>query len=152
MLQIWHGGRASHSKINGGLQTWGPSAIAIKGKNRRVNEDQEVPHEMTVEEIKQVVKEFRQGAENAKKAGFDGLELHGANGYLIDEFLRDGANQRKDLYGGSPENRCRFPLEVMDQLIEVFGKDRVGIRVSPVGRFNDMFDSQPLETYSYLLK
>ena len=107
---------------------------------------------MTKDEIKQVVNEFKAGAENAKKAGFDGIELHGANGYLVDQFLRDGSNHRTDEYGGSPENRCRFALEVMDALCEVFEKGKVGIRISPTGRVNDMYDSDPLATFCCLLK
>lgn len=116
-----------------------------------LKEDYPVPHEMTVDEIKSVLKEFRTGAENAKKAGFDGIELNAANGFLVDQFLRDGTNTRQDEYGGSAEKRCRFCLEVMDELIAVFGKDRTGIRVSPVGRSEEMFDSNPLVTYSYLM-
>ena len=110
------------------------------------------PHSMTKEEIKEVIQEFRKGAENAKKAGFDAIMLHGANGYLVDQFLRDWTNKRTDEYGGSIENRCRFALEVLDELIAVFGKDRTGIRLSPTGRSNDMFDSDPLPLFSYLLK
>ena len=102
--------------------------------------------------MEQVKQWFRQGALNAKEAGIDGLELHGANGYLIDTFIRDTTNKRTDKYGGSVENRCRFPLEVLDVLIEVYGAKKVGIKLSPVGRFQDMFDSNPKETYTYLVK
>ena len=91
-----------------------------------------------------------QGAENAKAAGFDGVELHGANGYLLDQFLRDGANQRTDAYGGRIENRARLPLEVTKAVIDVWGADRVGYRISPNGAFNAMSDSNPLRTFSYL--
>ncbi len=101
--------------------------------------------------MKEIVAQFKKGAERALKAGFDGLQLHGANGYLMDQFLRDATNKREDSYGGSVENRCRLPLEVMDALISVFGADRVGIKISPCGRFNDMFDSNPLELYTYFL-
>ena len=97
------------------------------------------PHSMTKEEIKEVIQEFRKGAENAKKAGFDAIMLHGANGYLVDQFLRDWTNKRTDEYGGSIENRCRFALEVLDELIAVFGKDRTGIRLSPNGRLNYIY-------------
>ena len=112
----------------------------------------EVPHELTIAEIKNIKQEFRIGAQNALKAGFDGIELHGANGYLIDQFLRDKTNRRIDEYGGSIENRCRLALEVMDELISVFGKDRVGIRISPTGRYNDMFDSNPKALYKHLIQ
>ena len=112
----------------------------------------DVPKEMTKEDMQEVLSQFRKGAIYAKNAGFDGVELHGANGYLIDQFLRDATNQRTDEYGGSAENRCRFPLQVLDVLIEEFGADKVAIRVSPLGRYNDMFDSDPISTYSYLIK
>jgi len=107
---------------------------------------------MTKDDIKKVIEQFRQGAINANEAGFDGVELPGANGYLVDNFLRTSANQRKDEYGSSAENRSRFCLEVIDALISVFGAKRVGLKLSPVGRYQDMFNENPLETYSYLLK
>ena len=94
--------------------------------------------------------EWRSAAARAKSAGFDGIEIHGANGYLLDQFTRDGSNQRTDEYGGSIENRIRFPLEVVDAVTGVFGADRVGYRVSPAGAFNDMSDSSPIETFSAL--
>jgi len=109
------------------------------------------PRAMVEEDFELVREQFRQGALNAKEAGFDGIELHGANGYLIDQFLRDGTNQRTDQYGGSIENRVRFPLEILDILIEVFGAKRVGIKLSPVGRFQDMYDSDPVALYAHLL-
>ena len=87
---------------------------------------------MTLDDIKQVIREFRIGAQNAKEAGFDGLELHGGHGYLIDQFLRNGTNKRTDEYGGSIQNRCRLALEVIDQLIDVFGSKKVGIKISPL--------------------
>ena len=149
-MQIWHAGRVAHPEHTG-EQNISPSAIAIRGNSRK-----DLPHvqpkEMTKEDIKTVLEQFRQGAINAKAAGFDGLELHGAGGYLVDSFLRDSANQRTDEYGGSVENRCRFALEVMDILIEVFGAKRVGAKFSPVGRFQDIYDSDPLKTYTYLLQ
>jgi len=106
---------------------------------------------LTEAEIKDVIEEFRKAAVLAKKAGFDGLQLHGANGYLVDQFLRDGVNKRTDKYGGSYENRSRFCLEVIDALISVFGSGRISVRLSPTGRINDMYDSNPLELMKYLL-
>lgn len=107
---------------------------------------------MTKDDIKEVIEQFRQGAKNAKEAGFDGLELHGANGYLVDQFLKDGTNKRTDEYGGSIQNRIKFCLEALDALISVYGADKVGIKLSPTGRYNDMYDSNPLELTKVLLK
>jgi len=149
-IQIWHGGRSAHPEVVK-EETLAPSAIAIRG-DLRTGLPHVVPKEMTKEDIKKVLEQFRQGALNAKQAGFDGIELHGANGYLVDQFLRDGSNHRTDEYGGSVENRARFCLEAIDILIEVFGASRVGIKLSPVGRYQDMYDSNPVATYSYLLQ
>ncbi|CAD8044049.1 unnamed protein product [Paramecium primaurelia] len=151
-LQIWHSGRATHSNLQGGQIPWAPSPIAINGVNYAVKQPHEVPHEMTIEDIKLVIQQFKEGAYRAKKAGFDAIELHGANGYLVDQFLRSHSNKRNDLYGGSVENRSRFCLEVIDELIQVFGKGRVGLKVSPLGRYNDMFDEDPIKLYTYLFK
>ncbi len=154
ILQIWHAGRAAHPDFHGGK-------IAISSTDSAIRENAhtskgKVPHQkpkaMEEEDFKNVTNAFRKGAENAKKAGFDALELHGANGYLMDQFLRDYPNQRKDKYGGSIENRCRFPLEIIDVLISVFGADRVGMKLSPCGRFQDMSDSDPVALYSYLFE
>ncbi|KAL4473221.1 hypothetical protein ABPG72_015602 [Tetrahymena utriculariae] len=151
MLQIWHCGRSANISQLGGKSPVAPSPIAINYKSRATGEDYPVPHELTIEEIKQVVQQFKQGAIYAKEAGFDGIELHGANGYLVDQFLRDGSNKRTDIYGGSAENRSRFCLEVLDALAEVFGYGRTALRISPTGRFNDMYDSDPIGLLSYLL-
>ena len=154
LLQIWHAGRAAHPELHQGKECISSSAEVMrdvchtpKGKLPHVT-----PRAMQKEDFKYVLESFRKGAENAKRAGFDGLELHGANGYLMDQFLRDSVNKRTDEYGGSVENRCRFPLEVLDQLIAVFGADRVGIKLSPCGRYQDISDSDPLALYSYLLE
>eukprot|EP01015_Nassula_variabilis_P010817 TRINITY_DN1880_c0_g1_i8.p1 TRINITY_DN1880_c0_g1~~TRINITY_DN1880_c0_g1_i8.p1 ORF type:complete len:342 (-),score=79.88 TRINITY_DN1880_c0_g1_i8:125-1150(-) len=151
-LQIWHGGRAVHPANVGGKPGLAPSPIAIRTQVFTVQgiKPHMTPKEMTEEEIKQMIQDFRKGAENAMKAGFDGLELHGANGYIVDSFLRDHTNRRQDQWGGSVENRTRFCLEVVDQLVSVFGPNRVGVKVTPNGRYNDMFDSNPLKTYTYL--
>jgi N-ethylmaleimide reductase len=152
-LQIWHCGRAaleeilgekplSCSNVKNRNPARGPNGPSVYGE----------PIAMTKEDMKHVLGEFRIGAENAKKAGFDGVELHGGYGYLIDCFLRDCANNRNDEYGGSIENRCRFPLEVVDVLIDVWGCERVGVKLNPVGRWNDMYDSDPVPLFSYFLK
>jgi N-ethylmaleimide reductase len=153
VLQIWHGGRACHPLMNGGAIPVSPSAIPItndeihtpNGKVAHVT-----PRALTDAEIPGIIAGFRAGAVNAKAAGFDGVEIHGANGYLLDEFLRDGANQRSGAYGGSVENRARLLLEVLDATIEVWGSDRVGLRVSPLNSYNSMVDSDPVATYSWL--
>ncbi|KAL4506994.1 hypothetical protein ABPG72_001415 [Tetrahymena utriculariae] len=150
-LQIWHGGRTTNKIQIEGRDPVAPSPIAINGINRYTNLSYDVPHELSIQEIKEVVEEFRKGAINAKNAGFDAIQLHGANSYLVDEFLKDSSNKRTDEYGGSIPNRCRFALEVIDVLISVFGAGRVSVRFSPTGRTNDMYDSNPLELMTYLL-
>jgi 2,4-dienoyl-CoA reductase-like NADH-dependent reductase (Old Yellow Enzyme family) len=149
-IQIWHAGRAAHPTQTG-EQNISSSATAIRG-NLRTNLPHVQPKAMTTEDLELVRQQFRQGALYAKEAGFDGIELHGANGYLMDQFLRDGVNQRTDEYGGSIENRCRFPLEIIDILIGVFGAKRVGMKMTPVGRWQDMYDSDPVALYSYFLQ
>jgi N-ethylmaleimide reductase len=151
-VQLWHVGRISHPDFHNGELPVAPSAIdpvvdvyTPQGPKKTVT-----PHALTAAEIKAVVEDFRQAAENAKRAGFDGVEVHGANGYLLDQFTRDGSNKRTDAYGGSIENRVRFPLEVTDAVIGVWGKERVGYRISPNNPFNAMQDSDPVATFSYL--
>jgi N-ethylmaleimide reductase len=112
----------------------------------------ETPRALETAEIAGIIADFRRGAENAKKAGFDGVEVHGANGYLLDQFLQDGSNKRSDQYGGSIENRARLLLEIVDQAIAVWGAGRVGVRLSPYGTFNDMSDSDPVKLFSYVLE
>jgi N-ethylmaleimide reductase len=109
------------------------------------------PHDLSVTEIQDIVEHYRHAAENALAAGFDGVEIHAANGYLIDQFLRDGSNQRTDNYGGSLENRTRFLLQVTEAVVSVWGADRVGVRLAPSGTFNDMTDSVPEELFVYVL-
>jgi N-ethylmaleimide reductase len=154
-LQIFHVGRAGRMSDIGNVSPLGPSPIPLRTKQIEGTTNFEygdTPEALSLQGIKEIVEEFRKGAENAKKAGFDGLELHGANGYLVDQFLKSCSNQRTDEYGGSIQNRCRFLLEVMDALISVFGKDRVGIKLSPSNRYNDMYDSDPINLYKYLLQ
>lgn len=154
VAQIWHVGRISHPELTGGVQPIAPSPIKAEAVAYTHNGkfDVPVPHALSIEEITSVVAEFRRAAANAVRAGFDGVEVHGANGYLIDQFLRDGANKRSDEYGGSPENRCRFALEIIDAAIAEIGAGRVGIRLSPVTPFNDLADSAPQIVFGHLIE
>lgn len=146
-LQIWHGGRACHPLFNQGAQPVAPSPIAIAGE-MVYTPDGEKPHatprELRDDELPGIVAGFRQAALNAQAAGFDGVEVHGANGYLLDEFLRDGANQRSGPYGGSVENRARLLCEVTEAVCGVWGSERVGVRISPLNSYNNMLDSDPV--------
>jgi N-ethylmaleimide reductase len=151
-MQIWHAGRAAHPEINAGQATVSSSAIAIEGdiQTPAGKLPHAVPHALSLEEIPAIVAAYAQGAKNAIAAGFDGVEVHGANGYLIDQFLRDGANQRTDSYGGSLENRARFLFEVLTAVTQAIGAERVGLRLSPLNSYNSMKDSDPLGWISYL--
>ncbi|HEY2183789.1 MAG TPA: alkene reductase [Xanthobacteraceae bacterium] len=151
-LQLWHVGRISHPDFHGGELPVAPSAIAAHGQVFTAKGPQQMvtPRALAIAELPGIVEQFRMGAENAKRAGFDGVELHGANGYLLDQFTRDGSNKRTDGYGGAVENRARLPLEVTKAVIDIWGADRVGYRVSPNGTFNSMSDSDPVRTFSYL--
>ncbi|MCE9636213.1 MAG: alkene reductase [Planctomycetes bacterium] len=147
LLQLWHGGRACHPYFNRGAQPVAPSPIAITGDEVHTPEGKKpyvVPRALRDDEIPTIVAGFRAAAANAKAAGFDGVEVHGANGYLLDEFLRDGVNNRVGPYGGSLANRARLLLDVTDAVIDVWGAGRVGVRVSPVNSYNDMRDSDPV--------
>ena len=154
-LQLWHVGRVSHPSYqpDGGLPV-APSAIAPRGKIFTGTEmaDYVAPRALDLSEIPGIVAEYVHGAKLAKAAGFDGVEIHNANGYLLDQFLRDGTNRRNDRYGGSVQNRARLTLEVTEAVVGVWGADRVGIRFSPGGVFNDMHDSNPLETFGHVLR
>jgi len=154
-LQLWHGGRISHPTLQpGGALPVAPSAIRPEGKlwTGAGMLPYETPRALATHEIADVVESFRSGAENALAAGFDGVELHGANGYLIDQFLRDGTNRRGDRYGGSLANRARFVLEVTEAVAGVWGADRVGVRFSPTHPYNDMTDSNPAETFGHAVR
>lgn len=152
-LQLWHGGRACHPLLNDGQQPVAPSPIAITndevhtplGKKPYV-----VPRELEDREIPDIIAGFKQAALNAKAAGFDGVEVHGANGYLLDEFWRDGSNLRTGAYGGSIENRSRLMLETVAAVCEVWGSDRVGLRISPLNSYNSMRDSNPIALATWL--
>ncbi|MBW4689135.1 MAG: alkene reductase [Komarekiella atlantica HA4396-MV6] len=151
-LQLWHVGRISHPDLQpDGALPVAPSAIAPKGEASTFEGKKPfvTPRALETSEIPGIVEQYRQGAANALAAGFDGVEIHAANGYLIDQFLRDGTNQRTDKYGGTIENRARFLLEVTEAVTSVWDSNRVGVRLSPSGTFNDMRDSNPLETFGY---
>ncbi len=152
-LQIWHGGRNCHPLLNNGAQPVAPSAMAITGDEVHTPEGKKpyvMPRELRDDEIPGIIAGFRKAAENAKSAGFDGVEVHGANGYLLDEFLRDGANQRGGPYGGSLENRARLLLEVIEACTSVWGAGRVGVRISPLNSYNSMSDSDPVGLTAWL--
>ncbi len=153
-LQLWHVGRVSHSSFHNGAAPVAPSAIAVEGKTFTYEgmKDFSTPKALEIDEIKQIVKDFGIAAENAKSAGFDGVDIHGAFGYLLDQFLESGSNHRTDAYGGSIENRSRFTLEVIEEVLKVWSSNRVGIKLSPSNLFNSMFDSNPQETFSYLIE
>lgn len=152
-LQIWHGGRACHPLLNGGVQPVAPSPLAIIGDEVHTPEGKKpyvVPRELRDDELPGIVAGFKKAAENAQAANFDGVEVHGANGYLLDEFLRDGANKRTGPYGGSIENRARLMLEVLEAVCSVLGSDRVGLRISPLNSYNSMIDSDPIGLSTWL--
>jgi 2,4-dienoyl-CoA reductase-like NADH-dependent reductase (Old Yellow Enzyme family) len=154
VMQLWHVGRISHSRYLDGALPVAPSAIAAEGHVSHVRPITpfETPRALDTKEIPAVVAAYRLGAENAKRAGFDGVELHAANGYLIDQFLQDRTNKRTDLYGGPIENRARLLLEVVDALISVWGADRVGVHLAPRCDAHSMGDSDPLATFSYVAR
>lgn len=151
-LQLWHGGRACHPLLNRGAQPVAPSAIAIADEVRTPEgkKPYAVPRELRDDELPGIVAGFKQAAQNAQRAGFDGIEIHGANGYLLDEFLRDGSNKRSGPYGGPAENRARLTLEVLEAVSAVWGSDRVGLRISPLSSYNSMIDSDPAGLSAWL--
>lgn len=152
VAQLWHVGRISDPIFLNGELPVAPSAIQPKGHVSLVRPEKPfvTPRALEIDEIKQIVQEYRQAAENAKQAGFDGVELHAANGYLIDQFLQTKTNLRDDEYGGSLQNRARLLLEVVDQFIDVWGADRVGVHLAPRGDAHDMGDANPAETFGYV--
>ena len=152
-LQLWHVGRQSHTDLQpNGEPPVAPSAIAAEGYayTMRGEVPFSVPRALALEEIPGIVEEFRAGAERALRAGFDGVEIHGANGYLPDQFLQDGSNKRADGYGGSIENRAGFLLEITQAAISVWGADRVGVRIAPSGTYGSMSDSDPAATFGHV--
>ena len=150
-LQLWHVGRISHVSLQpDGKQPVAPSPIAANAQTfiETGFADVSEPRALETDEIARLLDDYRKAAENAKAAGFDGVELHSANGYLLDQFLRDGTNKRTDAYGGSVENRTRLLAEVLDTITKVFSPKRVGARFSPFSTFNDMSDSDPMTTFA----
>lgn len=155
IIQLWHVGRISHPSLqkNGELPV-APSALRPQGQafTETGMQDFVTPRALETDEIPGIIAQYEKASVNAKKAGFDGIEIHAANGYLLDQFLRDGTNKRTDRYGASIENRIRLTLEVVDAVTAVFGKGRTGIRLSPVSSVNDMHDSDPSSVFSALLE
>lgn len=153
-MQIWHVGRISHSSLLQGRLPVAPSAVKPAGHVSllRPPVEFETPRALTLEETKSVVQQFRRAAENAQAAGFDGVELHGANGYLLDQFLQDGTNHRADEYGGSLENRARLMLECADAAVSVFGPERVGMHLAPHSPSHDISDSNGRATFTYVFE
>jgi 2,4-dienoyl-CoA reductase-like NADH-dependent reductase (Old Yellow Enzyme family) len=154
LLQLWHVGRVSHSSYHSGALPVAPSAIAPAGHVSllRPQTAYETPRALAGGEVAGIVEAFRKGAENARSAGFDGVEIHGANGYLLDQFLQDGSNQRTDAYGGSIENRARLHLQVTDAVVSVWGAGRVGMHLAPRADAHGMGDSDRLATFTYLAR
>jgi len=154
VLQLWHVGRISDPLYLDGALPVAPSAVAAKGHVSLIRPEKAfvTPRALELDELPAIVEAYRKGAENAKKAGFDGVELHGANGYLLDQFLQDSTNQRSDAYGGSIENRARLMLEAVDAAISVWGADRVGLHIAPRGDAHDMGDSDPAAIFTYVAR
>lgn len=152
VLQLWHVGRISDPLYLEGKRPVAPSAIAARGHVSLVRPEKAyvVPRALDIDEIPGIIAAYRRGAENAQKAGFDGVEIHGANGYLLDQFLQSSTNHRTDEYGGSVENRARLLLEVTDAAIDVWGAGRVGVHLAPRGDAHDMGDDDPAETFGYI--
>ncbi|MBT1192757.1 alkene reductase [Rhodococcoides kroppenstedtii] len=143
VAQVMHAGRVTHEATTGGHEVVGPSAIAIEGETRTYDgkKPYPVPHALTTDELPSVIEEFVRGSRNAIAAGFDGVEIHSANGYLLHEFLSPASNQRDDAYGGSPENRARFVAEVVEAVVDAIGAGRVGIRISPEHNIQDALET-----------
>jgi N-ethylmaleimide reductase len=154
VAQLWHTGRVGHSVDRNGKLPFAPSPLPIRGMQHYTSQgmkDYEVPHEMTIPEIRQTIKDFGQAAKNAIAAGFDGVQLHAANGYLPSQFLAESANRRTDDYGGSVINNVRFTVEVMQELIRAVGGEKVGIKISPFHPYGDIILDDPAATYNCLI-
>ena len=154
-IQLWHTGRISHSSLQPGRSLpVAPSALKAAGQAMTYEgmQDFETPRALATDEVPGIVVDYASAAQRAKEAGFDGVEIHAANGYLLDQFLRDGTNRRQDCYGGDIANRMRLLLEVVEKVISVWGAHRVGVRLSPENSFNDIKDSQPQQTFNAIAK
>lgn len=154
IAQLWHSGRIGHSIDRNGQLPFAPSPLAVRGMRHFTSQgmkDYEIPQEMTIQDIKQTIKDFGQAAKNAIAAGFDGVQLHAANGYLPNQFLAESANQRMDDYGGSIANNSRFVLEVMQELIHAVGSEKVGIKIAPFHTYGDIVLEDATATYTYLI-
>ncbi len=148
--QLWHVGRISHGSYHDGAKPVAPSAIAADGDAMTASFEMEpfpTPHALSTDEVREVVQQYRHGAASAREAGFDGVEIHAANGYLIDQFIQSGTNKRTDRYGGALDDRLRFLREVVEAVLQEWEADRVGVRLSPGGSFNDMHDDDPIQTF-----
>ena len=159
ICQLWHCGRHSHPDYLGGEIPWAPSAVPIGGKTKKlvpgwVEKEYVAPKAMTRDDMEAVIEQFRIATRNSLEAGFDGVEIHSANGYLLDQFLRTSSNKRTDEFGGSIENRVRFVVEVVEAVIEAAGNDpkKVGIRFSPIGASGDMHDEDPMALFTYVME
>ncbi len=154
LLQLWHVGRISHPYFLDGALPVAPSTIAASGHVRLLSKSEPypVPRALELSEIPSIIEAYSKGAENAKEAGFDAVEIHGANGYLLDQFLQDSTNKRTDIYGGSIENRARLMLEVTDAVISVWGAGRIGMHIAPRGDAQSMGDSNPTATFGYVAR
>jgi N-ethylmaleimide reductase len=155
IAQLWHTGRVGHSLVKNGNLPVAPSAIAIEGQEHFTMEGPkpyETPRELTVLEIERIIQEYKQAALNAIEAGFDGVELHAAFGYLPNQFLAESSNQRTDEYGGTAENRNRFVLNVMNALVEAVGEDKVGIRLSPTSTYNSIVHKELISQFTLLIQ
>jgi N-ethylmaleimide reductase len=152
--QLWHTGRVGHSLVKNGELPVAPSPVAIQGQQHFTMDgmkDYETPRSLTLEEIKQIIHDYKQAAINAMEAGFDGVELHSAFGYLPNQFLAESANQRTDEYGGSNENRNRFVLEIMQETVNAIGNDKAAIRISPTSTYNNIIHQNPTEQFTLLM-
>ena len=153
-IQLWHVGRVSHPDFHQGERPISPSAIAFNGQSFTPQglKQTVTPRAMTLSEIQSTIDDYKKAAEASKQAGFDGIEIHAANGYLPHQFLEDGSNHRADNYGGSIENRTRFLLEIIDSVIPIWGPERISVRISPNNPFNGMNDTDPEKLYTYLVQ